>query len=180
MRQFGFLGTAMWIAVGGIVSVSARAELPMKPGLWEIQPTVQLPSPSQNGTRPTLDMSQVMQSMSPQMRGQMEALLQKQGVSMGANGGIRICITRAMIEQNRLPQKNGCESSVTSQSGDKYKLHFSCGNPPTTGEGEVVFQNSEAYTTQVEITHPEQGKELSVTMESSAKWLGSDCGSLQP
>ena len=98
MRQFGFVGTAMWIAVGGIVSVSARAELPMKPGLWEIQPTVQLPSPSQNGTRPTLDMSQVMQSMSPQMRGQMEALLQKQGVSMGANGGIRICITRAMIE----------------------------------------------------------------------------------
>ncbi|MBU6995234.1 DUF3617 domain-containing protein [Ferrovum myxofaciens] len=178
MRQFRSVGTAVLIAAGGIANVSAWAELPMKPGLWEIQPTVQLPS--QNGAGPMLDMSQVVQAMSPQMRSQMEALMQKQGVSMGANGGIRVCTTRDMIERNRLPQKNGCESSITSQSGDKYRLHFNCGSPPTVGEGEVVFRNSEAYTTRVEITHQEQGKEFAVTMESSAKWLGSDCGSLQP
>ncbi|WP_297449998.1 DUF3617 domain-containing protein [Ferrovum sp.] len=177
-RQLRYAGTAILIAAGGIASFSAWATLPMKPGLWEIQPAVQLPS--QNGVRPMLDMNQVVQNMSPQMRSQMEAMLQKQGVSMGANGGIRVCTTRDMIERNRLPQKNGCESSITSQPGDKYKLHFSCGNPPTIGDGEVVFQNSEAYTTKVEITHHEQGKEFGVTMESSAKWLGSDCGSLQP
>ncbi|MHB1678400.1 MAG: DUF3617 domain-containing protein [Sulfuriferula sp.] len=171
-------GISILIAAGGMASVSAWAALPMKAGLWEIQPKMQLQS--QNGAVPIPDMSQIMQNMSPQIRSQVEAVMQKQGVSMGANGSIQVCTTPDMIARNQLPQKNGCESSVTKESGNKYSFHFSCGSPPTVGDGEVVFQNSEAYTSNAKITRQDQGQEHSVTMESTAKWMGSDCGNLKP
>ncbi|MDA8327618.1 MAG: DUF3617 domain-containing protein [Betaproteobacteria bacterium] len=178
MRQLMNLVTGIFIAAGAMASISVWAALPMKPGLWEIQPKIQLRS--ENGTMPVPDISQLMQNMSPQMRNQMEAIMQKQGVSMGDDGNLQVCTTQDMIARNRLPQNKGCESLVTKTSGNKYSFHFSCGTPPTTGEGDVVFQNSEAYTSRVKITRQDQGEGRSVTMESSAKWIGADCGNLKP
>lgn len=178
MRQLMNLVTRIFIAAGAMASFSAWAALPMKPGLWEIQPKIQLQSG--NGTVPVPDISQLMQNMSPQMRGQMEAVMQKQGVSVGDDGNIQVCTTQDMIARNLLPQKKGCESLVTKTAGNKYSFHFSCGTPPTIGEGDVVFQNSEAYTSRVKITRQDQSEGRSVTMESSAKWIGADCGNLKP
>lgn len=176
MKLIKNFNTTTLITVIAMTSVSTWAALPMKPGLWEVQPTMQ----SQNNTHPMPNMGQVMQNMPPQMRSQMEAMMQKQGMSMSNNGNIQICLTQDMIEHNRLPQKNDCESTVTHQSGNKYLFHFSCGNPPTIGDGEIVFQNNESYTSQFKVTHQVQGQEHSMNMESSAKWLNSDCGKLQP
>ena len=177
MQQMKNLDTTLLIMAGALTSFATWAALPMKPGLWEIQPKMQLQS--QNGTRPMPDMSKVMQNMSPEMRSQMEAIMQKQGMSMGNNGSVQVCLTQDMIARNRLPQKNGCESTVTPQSGNKYLFHFSCGNPPTIGDGEVIFQNNEAYTSQFKVTRQEQGQKHSINMESNDKWINSDCGPLQ-
>lgn len=178
MRLMKTLCATIFIVGGVVVSFSTWAALPIKSGLWEIQPNMQLQSPNGNLQMP--DMSQIMQKMSPEMRSQMGAMMQKQGMSMGDNGRIQICLTQDMIERNQLPQKNGCASTVTRQSGNKYLFHFSCGNPPTIGDGEVLFQNAESYTSHVKVTRQGQAKEQSMNMESSAKWLKSDCGSLKP
>ncbi len=177
MRQLMNLVIKLFIAAGAMASVSAWSALPMKPGLWEIQPQIQLQS--QNGTMPIPDISQLMQNMSPEMRSQMEAIMQKQGVSVSDNGNIQVCTTRDMIASNRLPQNKDCESVVTKAPGNRYSFHFSCGNPPTTGEGEIVFLNSEAYTSKVQVSRPNQGAVSGMTMESSAKWIGADCGKLK-
>ncbi len=171
---------AILIAAGGMTSVSAWAALPIKPGLWEIQPKAQVQL--QNGVDVSVpDISQILQNMSPQMRSQAQAAMQQHGVAMGANGSVQVCTTPEMIARNQLPQKNGCESVVTPESGNKYHFHFSCGKPPTTGDGEVVFQNSQAYTVNMNVTRQgqDQGNIHGVTMESSARWIGSDCGGLK-
>ena len=170
-------GAAMvWVGIS-----MAQAEN-IKPGLWEITNQMQGNSEQANAMA---KMQKEMAQMPPSQRKMMEDMLAKQGVQMGsAPGGgmaIKICMTKEMIDRNEVASQQGdCQHTSSPRAGNTMKFSFTCTKPPSTGEGEVTFTSPEAYTTRVSVTSERRGKPEKMEMNTSGRWLGSDCGSVKP
>ncbi len=155
----------------------------LKPGLWEITNKMQT-----GGGQMEQQMAQMQQQMAnlpPDQRKMMEDMMAQRGVKMGpaAGGGmsVKVCLTKEMVEKNEVPAQQGdCKTTTQSRSGNTMKVAFSCANPPSSGEGQVVFVSPEAYTTKMAITANVQGRPEKMNMDGGGKWLGADCGSVKP
>ena len=171
------------ICLLGVFTAGAHAQT-MKPGLWEMQTKMQ--SGSGEMEKAMAEMQQQMASMPPEQRKMMDEQMAKSGVKMGTAGpaggmSVRICMTRDMVEKNELPAQQGdCKTTAQSRSGNTMKMAFACTNPPSSGEGQVSFNGSEAYTSKMAISTQVDGKPEKVNMEGSGKWLGADCGNIKP
>ena len=174
-----FLSTgAMALAV---VALSAQAQT-MKPGLWE--------NTSKVGGNPEIEqamakMQQQIASMPPEQRKMMEEMMSKHGVTMGANSSgmvARVCVTKEMAERGDLPaqQQGDCTTTTSDKTSRGMTMKFSCTNPPTSGEGQLTFSGDSAYTMKMKINSSAQGAPKTITVDTAAKWLGSDCGSVKP
>jgi hypothetical protein len=165
-----------------MAALSLPAAAQMKPGLWEINSKV--------GGNPEMDaaqakMAQQMAAMPPEKRRQMEAMMAQRGMSLpgqGAGGGttIKVCMTKEQVERHDVPMRQGCSVTKNARSGNVTKIAFACTNPPSTGEGEFTSMGPEAYASRMKIDTPVQGRPQTMTMEGSGKWLGADCGTIQP
>lgn len=155
----------------------------MKPGLWETTNKI--------GGSPEIDkamaqMQQQLANMPPAQRKQMEDMMGKQGMSMGAasNGGMamKMCITKEMIERNQLPmqQKGNCTTTTSDKTRSSMKVKFTCTNPPSSGEGIYTFQGDSAYTMNMKITSTVKGAQTNTSIAAAGSWLGSDCGNIKP
>lgn len=155
---------------------------PIKPGLWEVVNEGQ----KMNGQAMpdhSAQMAEVMKSMPPAARKQMEAQMKARGVQMApaAGGGMaaRMCLTADMLAQNRWQKSEAnCKTEILSRSSNAWKWKVTC--PQNQGEGTTTFSGSEAYTTQVHMTMVQDGRKQTMDMTHKAKWLGADCGSLKP
>ena len=164
-----------------VVALSVQAQT-MKPGLWE--------STSKMGGSPEMaqamaKMQQQMASMSPEQRKMMEEMMSKQGVAMGTSGSgmvAKMCITKEMAERGDLPaqQQGNCTSTTSDKTSRGMSMKFTCTNPPSSGEGQLTFSGDSAYTMKMKINSSAQGAPKTMTIDSSAKWLGSDCGNVKP
>jgi hypothetical protein len=154
-----------------------------KPGLWEINNKI---GGSAEMDKAMAQMQQQMAGMPPAQRKQMEDMLAKQGMSMGAGpgGGIsmKVCMTREMIERDAIPppQQGDCKSSASPRVGNTQKISFSCTQPPSSGEGQITYTSNEAYTMKMVTTNTVKGKPEKMTLEGSGKWLSADCGAIKP
>jgi hypothetical protein len=161
------------------VALPAGAQT-LKPGLWEINNKMGGGEMDQA----MADLQKEMAQMSPAERKQMEAMMGKQGVRMAPGGGggmtVQMCMTKEMVERNDMPVQDGCRMTQNSRSGNKMKMAFTCANPPSSGEGQVTFTSSEAYTSKMTMRTQEKGKTETITMDTTGKWLKSDCGSVKP
>lgn len=170
-------------ACAAFTAVPAAAQT-MKPGLWEI--TNKMGGSGDTGAKMAAaqeQMQKAMASMPPEQRKQMEKMMAQQGVNMapGKGGGMssRICVSKEMAARNEAPAAQGdCKQEQMQRSGNTTKFRFTCGNPPSTGEGEVTVHSPEAYTMKMNVT--QKGQKDRMTMEAQGKWLGNDCGSLKP
>ncbi|MFI5444049.1 DUF3617 domain-containing protein [Polaromonas sp. UC242_47] len=155
----------------------------MKPGLWE--------ATNKLGGSPEMDqamaqMQQQMANMPPAQRKQMEEMMAKQGMSVSgaAKGGMvmKMCITQDMADRQQLPiqQPGNCTTTTSDKSSTGMKLTFSCTNPPSSGEGQFTFTGDTAYTMAMKINSGGQGTPKTTTVNTSAKWLNSDCGAIKP
>lgn len=169
-------------ALCAAVSTPAWAQS-QKPGLWEVR--------TKMGGNPQLEraqteMQKALAGMSPQQRKQMEEMMGRQGLALGAgaDGGIvtRVCISKEMAEQKVPPvQTEGeCTSTVTERSANRMKARFTCTNPPSNGEGEWTFQGDSSYTMKMTTTTVHNGKPQTSTMEGQARWISADCGTIAP
>ncbi|HZY16918.1 MAG TPA: DUF3617 domain-containing protein [Ramlibacter sp.] len=170
-----------------VAALACSAALPaaaqtLKPGLWELRHKA-------NGNpevdRAMADLQKQMAGMPPEQRRQMEAMMGRQGVQMSpaAGGGmaVRMCLTREMVERNELPANQGdCKTSQQQRSGNTLKMAFTCTRPPSSGETQVTFNGPEAYTSKTTVTTTTDGQSEKTTVEGSGRWLGADCGSVQP
>jgi hypothetical protein len=179
MSQLRFaIATALAAAV---LPASAQS---LKPGLWEI--TNKMQSVSGKTENAMAQMQKQMASMPPEQRRMMEQQMARSGVKMAAGGpaggmSVRICMTREMAERNEVPAQRGdCKSTAQARTGNTMKMAFACTNPPSSGEGEVTFAGSEAYSSRMTVSTQVDGKPEKMTMEGSGKWLGADCGSVKP
>ena len=166
----------------GTFAFSASAQN-LKPGLWEI--TNKMQSASGEMEKAMADAQREMASMPPEQRKQMEAMMAKQGVKMGAGGpggtSTRVCMTKEMVERNEVPTQQGdCKTSKQQRSGNTIKMAWSCTNPPSSGEGHYTIVSPEAYTMKMTMRSAMQGKAETMNMDASGKWLASDCGNIKP
>jgi hypothetical protein len=170
-------------AAAAIAALPAGAQS-LKPGLWEL--TNKMQSGSGQMENAMSQMQKQLASMPPEQRKMIEEQMAKSGVKMGAGGpaggmSVRICMTREMAEKNEVPaQKGDCKTTAQSRSGNTMKMAFACANPPSSGEGQVTFNGSEAYTSRMTVNSQVQGKPEKVTMEGAGKWLAADCGNVKP
>lgn len=153
----------------------------MKPGLWELNNNVG----SGNGELQAAmaEMRKQLAAMAPDQRKALEEAMAGQGVQlkMAPGGGIltKVCVTPEMAKRADLPmqQQGDCTYTRSPAVAGKVKFTFACANPRTTGDGEVAFTSDTSYTMKAKIV---SGGGDVVTMDSSAQWLGADCGGIQP
>ena len=166
----------------GTFAIGASAQN-LKPGLWEVSNSMK--SGSGEMEKSMAQMQQQMASMPPEQRKMMEDMMAKQGMKMGAGGGrgmsMKQCMTKEMIERNEMPTQQGdCKTTKQQRSGNTMKFAVSCTNPPSSGEGQVTFVSSEAYTMRMTVNTNVGGRPETMNMDASGKWLGADCGSIKP
>ncbi len=181
-----------------LLSLTAMAGLPasaqsLKPGLWEINnkleggndPRVQQMRQMQKGNLEA--MRGKMDSMTPEQRRKMEAMMAKLGQvnQMSEDGGmtIKVCVTPEMAAQNKLidHQRIGCTNTRTPIVGGVMKVGFSCVNPKSSGEGTVTLSGDTAYTVDMKMSSTTRdGKIMTSAMASKGKWLGVSCGDVKP
>ncbi|MBA3592463.1 MAG: DUF3617 domain-containing protein [Pseudomonadota bacterium] len=154
-----------------------------KPGLWEI---TQKMGGSAEMDKAMAQMHQQMASMPPAQRKQMEDMMAKQGMSMGAGTGggisVKVCLTKEMVERNEIaqPQQQGdCQSTTSARVGNTQKISFSCMQPPSSGEGQITYTSNEAYTMKMVTTTTVKGKPEKMTLDGAGKWLSADCGAIK-
>ena len=174
------------LALSGLgLAPLVRAEAPpIKTGLWEITTESQMldgkPMPDVSA-----QLNEQLKKMPPEMRKQMEAHMKAQGVQMVAGGkgpAVRICLTKAMLDQDQWQGRadGHCQNTGTSRSGNTWSWKFKCTQPPSEGEGSTTFQGSDAYVTDMRVNTERQGKPHQMAMKHKGRWLGADCGDVRP
>lgn len=172
------------VVIGGLLGAAALTGLAqtMKPGLWEI--TNNMLGGSGEMASAMAEMQKEMANMSAEDRKMMEAMMSKHGASMGKPGGgmtIKICLTQDMINQNQLGRQEGnCKHSTSPKIGNTMKFSVACTNPTSNGEGTITFISPEAYSTKMTLTTSQNGKPETLKMESSSRFLSSNCGNIKP
>jgi Protein of unknown function (DUF3617) len=160
----------------------ALAQSSTKPGLWEV--TSKMSSPTNPQMAKQMEEAQkMMASMPPAQRKQMEEMMAKQGMNMsfGAGGAtaIKVCITPEMASRPPMEQRQGCTYKF-SQSGATHNFSFQCTNPPGDGDGQMTFSNADNYSGKMRFNSMQGGKKETMDMQTTGKFLGSNCGAIKP
>ena len=155
----------------------------LKPGLWELSNRVASASPE------TMAMMQAAQqqmaNMAPEQRKAMEQMMASHGVNMnlGDAGGVKLtyCLTKEMAEKQDLPagQPGQCTTTRTPVPGG-VNVTFNCAKPPSSGNGQVIFNGNTAYSMRMNVNSTAQGKPQNMVVEGNGRWLSADCGSVKP
>jgi hypothetical protein len=174
---------AVVLAVGA-ASASAQA---IKPGLWEMGTQVQ--SGSGEMASAMAQAQKQMESMPPEQRKMMQDMMAKQGVQMGTSSGggmtVKICMTQEMVDRNEVSARQSanqseCTHTNSPRVGNTMKFSFVCTKPPSSGEGQVTYTSSEAYSMKMTTTGTVRGKPEKLEMLTTGRWLGTDCGTVKP
>ena len=176
-----------------ILLIAAAAALPaaaqtMKPGLWETASKIE----SGNGEMASA-MAQIqkqMAAMPPEQRKVVAEMMAKHGAgtqmpTMNPDGSIvtKVCMTKDMIARSQLlsQQQNGtCTHKNSPIVRGVMTMSFSCTNPPSSGDARFVFQGDTGYSMTMNAKGVRNGKDETMTVDTSGKWLGADCGSVKP
>ena len=156
----------------------------MKPGLWEINN--KMSSSSGEMEKAMAEAQKQMASMPPEQKKMMAEMMAKQGVSMGSGGAstsIKICMTKEMAERNEFAthqQQGDCKHTTSPRTGNTMKFSFVCTKPPSSGEGQVTFNGSDAYAMKMDMTSSAHGKPEKMSMDATGKFLSADCGNIKP
>jgi hypothetical protein len=167
------------IAFFSVLAAQPALAQSFKPGLWESN------SKTSNAKlqEAMAMMQQQMAGMAPERRKQMEDMMAKQGVSIGSDGiAMKMCITPEMAAQQELPiqQQGNCTYKRSPMVGNTLKFSFTCTKPQGSGDGSVIFSSPTAYTSSMRVTSSATGSQENVDIQSTGRWLGSDCGSVKP
>jgi hypothetical protein len=165
------------------VSVPCSAQT-MKAGLWDINTLMK--SADGEMEKAMAGMQAALASMPPDQRKQMEDMMAKRGVKIGAGAGgalnTKVCMSKEMVERNSFPVNNAgnCTEKRGPLINGRMKSSFSCTKPPSSGEAEFRFNGDTAFSMTMNSTTTMQGRTEKMTTESNGRWLGADCGDIKP
>lgn len=154
-----------------------------KPGLWEF--TTQMQGGSGKAANDMAQAQKQLESMPPEQRKMLQNMMAKQGVQMGTGAGggmsVKMCLTQEMVDRNEVSsRRDGCTHTNSPRSGNNMKFSFVCTKPPGSGKGEITFTGPEAYTMKMISTTTVHGSPELMEIQSSGRWLGTDCGNVRP
>lgn len=151
----------------------------MKAGLWEVKTLKQVV----DGQDMRAQMQQQMASLPPEQRRQMEAMMNKQGVSMGPGGATRMCISEEMAKRDApvVDPDGRCQPTKVSRSGNTMRYEIDCNvdGRRSQGKGESTFSGNSVHSRMDMTTMDASGRHTMQT-ESQMTYLGPDCKGLAP
>lgn len=153
----------------------------MKPGLWEFKQTPQL-EPARQAQ--LAQAQKAMDAMPPEQRKMVEQMMAQRGVNVSMSGGtitLKTCVTQEQAERNMAPiaQRGNCSQDV-KRNGSVIQTHFVCTDPASEGDATVTLRGSEGFTNDVTVHRQAQGKTETMKVSGEGRWLGADCGDVQP
>ncbi len=168
------------VLAGSALGAQAQA---LKAGLWEVSNKV--------GGSPEIDkaMAQLqaqLAAMPAAQRKMMEDTLAQRGMASPgvAAGGMatKMCVSKEMAANSELPmqQRGNCTTTTSDKTASGMKMKFVCTNPASSGEGQWSFNGDSAYSMKMQVTSAAQGAPKTTTIDSTGKWLDSDCGAVKP
>lgn len=169
-------------ALAGIALPAAAQN--MLPGLWEMNSKMQSASGNLETAMGALAAMQA--NMAPEQRRKVEEMMAQRGITLsGGSGGnvlLKMCMTRAMVDQNALPlqQHGDCNTTRSPVKGNTMQVAFTCTKPASSGQGQVTFEGDKAYRLNMKITSSATGNPETVNLDGSGRWLGTQCGSVKP
>lgn len=180
MHKFATVST-LFLSLACASLPALAADTPFKPGLWEISNT-----PSGAGGSQLQAMmaaaQQQLKAMDPAQRAKVDAAMARNGVVI-ENGSMRakVCITPAMAARQQMPiqQKGNCTSTFSPMKGNTIDYAVTCTSPAARSEGTATFSSPTAYTAVTRMSSSEAGG-ASMTVDSTGRWLGADCGAIAP
>jgi hypothetical protein len=165
-----------------VLSLAAHAQS-TKPGLWEISSKMDT-SGNAEMAKQMAEAQKQMAAMPPAQRKMMEEMMAKQGMSMNMKGDgstvIKVCITPEMANRPPVEQQKDCTYNFPARSGNIQRFSFQCTQPVSSGEGEITFKGPDDYDGKMKLTITNQGKKETVTMNTTGKFLSSNCGAIKP
>ena len=148
-------------------------DLKIKPGLWEVQNNMNV-----NGQQMP-DMNEMMADVPPEMRAQMQGMMEKHGAGM-TDKGMTICITPEQIANGNIGQndpKSDCKMTDMKHSGNKTTMKMHCeGAHKAEGSTEITRISETQWQSVTQM----QSKDGTMKSKSTGKWLKSDCGNVKP
>lgn len=154
----------------------------MKAGLWEVK-TIKQVVDGQDMRAQMQQMQQQMASLPPEQRRQMEAMMNKQGVSMGPGGATRMCISEEMAKRDApvVDPDGRCQPTKVSRSGNTMRYEIDCNvdGRRSQGKGESTFSGNSVHSRMDMTTMDASGRHTMQT-ESQMTYLGPDCKGLAP
>lgn len=160
-----------------LLFTAAAQAAPILPGLWEFtSQDLQVDGQQMPGMQ---EMLEQLQNLPPEQRQMMEGMLAQQGMQLGGQG-MRICLSQAQVDAEKLPFSDdpACTQRITERSDTRWTFSFEC--PDARGQGETRFVSEREFVTRLETEQRAEGMPRSTQLESRARWLGEDCGSLRP
>lgn len=147
----------------------------IKPGLWEIQQKAAVDGQA------LPDMNEMLAQVPPEMRGQVEAMMAKNGAGMTAKG-VTVCITPEQVanQQYGSDPESKCQMSDMKQEGNVTHMKISCSKPKGQGETTVTRLSAESWSSVSTMTMEEDGAQHTMSSQATARWLKSDCGAVKP
>ncbi len=97
----------------------------------------------------------------------------------------QVCVTQAMIDKYGGPYSNPpnsqCQMTNMSVTPAGMSANLTCaGHGNMTGTVQMTFVDAETTKTTVQMSMAMGANTMNMTMESTAKYKGPDCGSVQP
>jgi hypothetical protein len=151
------------------------------PGLWEHSFTMKAQGAEM--ARMQAQMEAQLAALPPEQRRQIDDMMKRRGVSIGAQGAaVKFCLAKEQAARPASPPMTGdCKPTDLQRSGSTMRYRFACTQPqPVSGEGEITYSSDKAYTGRSSLTTQVQGRAQQVEMAMAGKWLGADCGEVQP
>jgi len=147
----------------------------VKPGLWEIQQKTVVDG------QELPDLSKMLESVPPEMRAQVEAMMSKNASRLVSGKPMQTCITAEQLAKQA--QENDansrCQFHNIQREGNRTHVTMQCAKPKGQGESTVTRINSEAWTSVTKMTIEEQGSTHKVDSEAQARWISADCSAMK-
>lgn len=157
----------------------------VKPGLWETTSTTQI-SGMAMPAMPQLTPEQLAQ-MPPEARARLE------GMTKGGGGAPRTttsksCLTKEQLSRPMLNSEKNCTYKLLSSSSSMQQIHAECASGNTKSVGDLTLQRIDSEHTKGDLNLKASGdgrtkgapQNMTIKVSLDAKWLSSDCGSVEP
>ncbi len=162
------------LLAGGVVAATPAlaAAAALKPGLWSYSLL------TRRGDGPPMNLAQMLRSLPAAARPRVEARLRAQGMGIGPDGGLRICLDAGSLSAGHPPLHlpGRCTEHWKLSAPGDWNFHYACTQPTVDGRGSLRISAPTSYASDYTVTGP-QG---SVSGSAHAHWLASACGGVPP